>query len=81
MLGAEQLLHELQNKAGPGARVVRAPCVGRCDTAPAAEVGHNFVDHATVENVLAAVKGDDTHVHLPKYVEYDEYVARVATRC
>ena len=76
MLGAETLLKELQNKAGPGVRVVRAPCVGRCDTAPAAEVGHNFVDHATVENVLAAIKGGDTHAHLPKYVEYDEYVAK-----
>jgi len=74
MLGAEKLLHELQNGAGPGIRVVRAPCVGRCDTAPAAEVGHNFVDHATVANVLAAAKGGDTHVHLPKYVEYDAYV-------
>ena len=48
MMGAEKLLHELQDKAGPGIRVVRAPCVGRCDTAPAAEVGHHFVDHATV---------------------------------
>src|ERR1700750_2732886 len=39
MLGAEQLLHELQNTAGPGIRVVRAPCVGLCDVAPVAEVG------------------------------------------
>ena len=61
MLGAEKLLHELQDTAGPGIRVVRAPCVGRCDTAPAAEVGHHFVDHATVANVLAAAKGGDTH--------------------
>src|SRR3977135_1452943 len=28
MLGAEKLLHELQTSAGPGIRVVRAPCVG-----------------------------------------------------
>src|ERR1700726_4805213 len=49
MLGAEKLLHELQDTAGPGIRVVRAPCVGRCDTAPAAEVGHHFIDHATVD--------------------------------
>ena len=48
MLGAETLLGELKKSAGPGVRVVRAPCVGRCDTAPAAEVGHNFVDHASV---------------------------------
>src|SRR6201747_426991 len=75
MLGAERLLQELQAGAGPGIRVVRAPCVGRCDTAPAAEVGHHFVDHATVASVLAAAKGGDTHAHLPDYVDYDAYVA------
>jgi NADH:ubiquinone oxidoreductase subunit F (NADH-binding)/NADH:ubiquinone oxidoreductase subunit E len=75
MLGAEKLLGELQVSAGPGIRVVRAPCVGRCDTAPAAEVGHNFVDHASVTSVLATAKAGDTHAHLPKYVDYDAYVA------
>src|SRR6201985_850443 len=75
MLGAEKLLQELQDKAGPGIRVVRAPCVGFCDSAPAAEVGHHFVDHASVASVLAAAKGGDTHVQLPDYVGYDAYVA------
>src|SRR6478736_1154755 len=75
MMGAEKLLTELQTTAGPGVRVVRAPCVGRCDTAPAAEVGHNFIDHATVGNVLAAAKAGDTHAHPPKYVGYEAYVA------
>src|SRR5947207_5079739 len=75
MLGAEKLLHELQDKAGPGIRVVRAPCVGRCDTAPAAEVRHHFVDHATTSSVLAAAKAGETHAHLPDYVGYDKYVA------
>jgi NADH:ubiquinone oxidoreductase subunit F (NADH-binding)/NADH:ubiquinone oxidoreductase subunit E len=75
MMGAEKLLEDLQSKTGPGIRVVRAPCVGRCDTAPAAEVGHNFVDHATVANVLATAKAGDTHAHLPDYVAYDKYVA------
>src|SRR3981189_2495398 len=75
MLGAEKLLHELQTSAGPGIRVVRAPCVGRCDTAPAAEVGHHFVDHAGGARVLAAAKGGDTHTHLPDYIDYDAYIA------
>src|SRR5471032_2571961 len=75
MLGAEKLLGELQSSAGPGVRVVRAPCVGRCDTAPAAEVGHHFVDHADVASVLAAAKGGHTHAHLPKYIDYDAYLA------
>src|SRR5437660_5264570 len=76
MLGAEKLLQELQSSAGPGIRVVRAPCVGRCDTAPAAEVGHHFVDHARAASVLAAARAGDTHAHLPKYTDYDAYVAQ-----
>ena len=32
-------------------RVVRAPCMGRCDTAPVCEVGHRHVDKATVTAV------------------------------
>jgi formate dehydrogenase len=75
MLGGEKLLKDLQAKAGPGIRVVRAPCVGRCDTAPTAEVGHNFVDHAAVTSVLDAAKNGDTHTHLPEYVDYDAYRA------
>src|ERR1700756_661652 len=75
LLGGEKLLSDLQSQSGPGIRVVRAPCVGRCDTAPAAEVGHNFVDHATVDNVLATAKAGDTHAHLPDHVTYDKYVA------
>src|SRR6201986_3035909 len=75
MLGAEKLLHELQTSAGPGIRVVRAPCVGRCDTSPAAQDGHHFVDHASAASVLAAAKGGDTHAHLPEYIDFDAYVA------
>src|SRR4030088_2563086 len=75
MLGAEKLLRELQNSAGPGVRVVRAPCVGRCDTAPAAEVGHHFVDRASVASVLTAAKRGETHAHLPDYVGYHADVA------
>jgi formate dehydrogenase beta subunit len=75
MLGGEKLLDALKDQAGPGIRVVRAPCVGRCDTAPAAEVGHNFVDHATVNSLLAAAKSGDTHAHVPDYIGYDAYVA------
>src|SRR5664279_4123268 len=75
MLGAEKLLQELQNSAGSGIRVVRAPCVGLCDAAPVAEVGHHFVREATVADVLATAKRGDTHAHVPAYIDYDAYVA------
>ena len=74
--GADSLLEALNTRLGPVVRVVRAPCVGRCDTAPAVEVGHNFIDHATPESVGAAVAASDTHPHLPAYVGYDAYVAQ-----
>ncbi len=76
LLGAEKLLHELKSAAGPHVRVVRAPCVGRCDTAPVAEVGHAFVDHATPATVLAVAETGHTHPEIPDYIGYDDYKAK-----
>jgi formate dehydrogenase len=76
LLGAEKLLHAVRSGAGPHVRVVRAPCVGRCDTAPVAEVGHCFVDHATQESVLEAADKGHTHPVIPSYIGYDDYVAK-----
>jgi len=56
-------------------RVLRAPCMGRCDTAPVLEIGHNHIDHATVEKVEAAIAAGDTHVHVPVYEGFDAYAA------
>jgi NADH:ubiquinone oxidoreductase subunit F (NADH-binding)/NADH:ubiquinone oxidoreductase subunit E len=73
--GADALRASIAAAIAPGVRVVRAPCVGRCDTAPAVEVGHNFLDNATRETVLAAVAAGDTHAHIPPYTAYEAYVA------
>ncbi|MEX0970613.1 MAG: NAD(P)H-dependent oxidoreductase subunit E [Paracoccaceae bacterium] len=54
-------------------RVLRAPCMGRCDTAPVLEIGHNHIDHATPEKVAAAIAADDTHAHIPPYQPYAAY--------
>jgi NADH:ubiquinone oxidoreductase subunit F (NADH-binding)/NADH:ubiquinone oxidoreductase subunit E len=75
MFGAQSLLEALRKELGPGVRVVRAPCVGLCDVAPAVEVGHNFLHKADVGRVKAAVAAEDTHAHLPAYVDYDAYLA------
>jgi NADH:ubiquinone oxidoreductase subunit F (NADH-binding)/NADH:ubiquinone oxidoreductase subunit E len=75
MLGAEPLLQALQSELGAGVRVVRAPCVGLCDHAPAVEVGHNFLRRATVASVKSAVSHRDTHPHVPDYAAYDAYRA------
>ena len=77
MLGAEKLLHELQDSAGPGIRVVRAPCVGRCDTAPVGRSRPSLsFDHATVPRCSRPRRRGDTHAHLPSYVDYDDLCRR-----
>src|SRR5580658_8933707 len=80
MFGAGQLLNELKklpDATGPNhkARIVRAPCLGLCDHAPAVEVGHNFLFNATPGAVSEAIARDDTHTHIPGTIDYDAYVA------
>ena len=68
LAGAQQLMAALENGLDPAkVRVLRAPCMGRCDTAPVLEIGHNHIDHATPEKVEAAIAAGDTHAHVPDY--------------
>ncbi|MBA4782166.1 MAG: NAD(P)H-dependent oxidoreductase subunit E [Rhizobiales bacterium] len=77
LAGADKLLRDLAAKyhSGGKVRVLRAPCMGRCDTAPTLELGHNHIDHATLEKVEAAIAAGDTHAHLPDYETHQAYVA------
>ena len=55
MAGAHSLLEALPGLLGPDVRVLHAPCVGRCETAPVAVVGQNPVPHATAAKVRKLV--------------------------
>ena len=75
--GAEALYETLKAGADPAeVRVLRAPCMGRCDTAPVAEVGHYFVDHATPKSVEAAVDSGKRETDVPRYETLAEYRAK-----
>ena len=75
MMGAQKLLAELPGAVGDNVRVVRAPCMGRCDTAPVAEVGHYHADHASVESLAKAATERHTHAETPAYKSFEDYVA------
>ncbi|HZF81652.1 MAG TPA: NADH-ubiquinone oxidoreductase-F iron-sulfur binding region domain-containing protein [Rubrivivax sp.] len=60
MAGAQDLLARLPVLLGPEVRVIAAPCVGRCETAPVAVVGQNPVAPATRDRVAAAVAAGQT---------------------
>ena len=57
-------------------RVLRAPCMGRCDTAPTLELGHNHIDYATVEKVQAAISSGDTNVKIPVHETLKTYMEK-----
>jgi formate dehydrogenase len=76
LAGAEQLQQALEGGLNPSqVRVVRAPCMGRCDTAPVLEIGHKHIDHATPEKVNAVIASGDFHAEIPAYETLDAYVA------
>ncbi|WP_439155428.1 NAD(P)H-dependent oxidoreductase subunit E [Yoonia sp.] len=68
LAGAQALKAALEDGLDPAqVRVLRAPCMGRCDTAPVLELGHHHIDNATVEKVQAAIAAGHTHAHVPDY--------------
>ncbi|NND89415.1 MAG: NADH-quinone oxidoreductase subunit F [Granulosicoccus sp.] len=74
MAGAQRLMEQLRQGLDPASvRVLRAPCMGRCDTAPVLELGHHHIDNATVAKVDQALAAGDTHAQLPDYQRYADY--------
>ena len=85
LAGADRLIEELQAERLEGVRVVRAPCLGSCHTAPAVHVGHAHIDHATFASVKEAAASGHVEPDVPAYRGFDEYRAsggyRVLARC
>ena len=74
LAGAQQLLKALKEGTDPTqVRVLRAPCMGRCDTAPTLEIGHRHIDHATVDSVTDAIAKKDTHAVMPAFENFKAY--------
>ena len=67
LAGSGQLHQALTSQAPSGVRIVRAPCMGRCDCAPVAEVGHRHIDRATPQAIVEAVAAGDTAPFVPPY--------------
>lgn len=72
---SESLLEALENKNLADVRILRAPCMGRCATAPVVEIGHRHVDHATPDNIQAVLESKDFHPEIPAYSDLAAYQA------
>jgi NADH:ubiquinone oxidoreductase subunit F (NADH-binding)/NADH:ubiquinone oxidoreductase subunit E len=73
MAGAEELRAALAGLDAGRVRVIGAPCIGRCEHAPAAVVGRNPIDAASAEKIAAAIEARRIEPALPAYIELDAY--------
>ena len=73
MAGAKELLAKLPALLGREVRVIAAPCIGRCEQAPAAVVYQNPIPNATCDSVVAAVKAGSTAHQPEKFTDLAAY--------
>tara|TARA_A100001037_G_scaffold292274_2_gene307401 strand:+ start:4353 stop:6056 length:1704 start_codon:yes stop_codon:yes gene_type:complete len=76
LLGGVRLLEELRLSLGDSVRIVPGPCMGRCEGAPVACVGHNYMKHATVDSVSGAVMNGTVEEPSVASTGFDDYVAK-----
>src|SRR5580765_5396799 len=74
MAGAQDLLDKLPKLLGPNVRVIPAPCIGRCDQAPAVCIGQNAFGHAKADEVAKCVKEGKTKAPVSRTHSFDDYV-------
>lgn len=74
--GSEQIQQALQEGLNPQqVRVVRAPCMGRCDSAPVVQVGHRHLEQVGTKDVISCIEAGDFSPLLLNYPSLEVYLA------
>jgi formate dehydrogenase beta subunit len=76
MAGARELLARLPALLGREVRVLAAPCIGRCEQAPAVAVGQHPIANATVESVTTAVTAGSVKHEPTGFIDLAAYCAQ-----
>ncbi len=76
MAGAQSLLERLPALLGAEVRVIAAPCIGRCEQAPAVVVGQHGIAQADLIKVEAAVQNGQLSAEVGLYMDYAAYQAQ-----
>ena len=77
LAGAGDLLARLPALLGTDVQVVPAPCIGRCEQAPAALVGQRSIGHATAQDIVSmsneAVAPVNQALKAPEIIAFEAY--------
>ena len=72
--GSDKLLKTLKKKYHHNdVRILRAPCMGLCDHAPACEVGHHHLRECTISSIENAIQKKNIHPEVVNGVSLEEY--------
>jgi len=73
LAGAEALRAALASLDAGKVRVIGAPCIGRCEHAPAAVVGRNPIDAASAAKIARAIDARRIEPEPPAYIDLAAY--------
>ena len=75
LFGSENLIKELKdNLDEKKVRVLRAPCMGLCDKAPACEVGHKHVNFSNLKEIQDIISKKHFHPDLVEGISLKKYI-------
>ncbi len=79
LFGSDKILSEAACSLEKDVRVVRSPCMGACDKAPVAAIGHSMVENVTLtsiqEKISAIRSGRFSHNKISP-IRIDEYIEK-----
>lgn len=77
MYGADTLLEEAEELVGKDVRIIRSPCMGACDKAPVAALGHSIIGNISAKDIVNHITSfrNNTLVHRHiSPIRIDEYI-------
>ncbi len=73
MAGAKKLVSALEKAMDDKVRIQPVPCIGACDTAPAAAIGQNRIGNAGTEVITRFVAEEAISASVPSYTDFEAY--------
>ena len=77
LFGSDKLLNDAASSLEKDVRVIRSPCMGACDKAPVAAIGHSMIEKVTsvsIQEKLSAIRSGRTPHNKISPIRIDEYM-------
>ena len=73
MFGSQEIFKKLSSTKNDLIKVVKGPCMGRCQNAPTVCVGKNYVDNANLEKIKQLIDEKNYSPIVNNYINYENY--------